>query len=197
MTETAPRRRYVSLLLDMTEPAVPPTVSTTVPDEDGPWMRRAGLDPASQAKLARIRRLATLLDSQFRVPGTNRTFGVDALLGLIPGVGGSAGLIGSVILITEAVRVGARFPTVLRMLAVAGLDAALGAVPVVGWVTDFVLKANERNVRTLAIATLDPGRTDAESRRLVVATLIGAVVLVALALVLAIVAVVALFRAIF
>jgi hypothetical protein len=43
--------------------------------------------PSTPATLDALRRYAVLLDSQFRVPGTNIRFGLDAIIGLIPGLG--------------------------------------------------------------------------------------------------------------
>ena len=37
--------------------------------------------------LVRVRNLTRALDSAVRIPGTNITFGLDALLGLVPGFG--------------------------------------------------------------------------------------------------------------
>ncbi len=157
----------------------------------------AGADGRTRAeRLAPVWSLAELLDSRFRVPGTTRTFGVDALVGLIPGVGGSAGLILSALVILRAIRAGARPLTVVRMVGIAGLDAVIGSIPLLGSVVDFTFKANERNARILAAQELDPDRTAAESRRIVV--LVAVLVLaVGVALsVLAVLAVIALVRSI-
>ena len=162
-----------------------------------PWATRAGLDPAGRERLARVQRLAKLLDSQFRVPGTSRTFGVDAVLGLVPGIGGSAGLVLSVGLIVQAIHAGARPATVARMMGIAGVDALIGTIPVLGTVFDFVFKANERNTRVLASQALQPDRTTKDSQRLVATTVLGAIALVLLVLVVAVVGVVLLLRAVF
>lgn len=160
-----------------------------------PWLRRAGLDPASRRRLDRVQRMAKVLDSQFRVPGTSRTFGVDALLGLVPGVGAGAGLVASVALIVQAVLAGARVPTVARMLLIATGDALVGAVPVVGTLADFVIKANQRNARIVTSQALQPDRTTEESRRVVVTTLLVAAGLLVAVVLVAVLAVVLLVRA--
>ena len=206
-------RSYVTLLRQMaetsppadetpstgpTEPHVPePSPAATTDAPASPWATRAGLDPAGRQRLARVQRFAKLLDSQFTVPGTSRTFGVDAVLGLVPGIGSSAGLVLSVGLIVQAIHAGARPVTVGRMMGIAGIDALVGTIPVLGTVFDFVFKANERNSRVLASQALQPERTTKDSQRLVATTILAAIALVVLVLVLAVVGVVLLFRAVF
>lgn len=146
-------------------------------------------EPAETDAAAReqVRQLADLLDTRFRVPGTNWRFGVDALLGLIPGLGDVAGLALSSAVILQAVRLGARGATVVRMLANLGVDALFGAVPLLGSVFDVAFKANTRNVRLLERHVADAGETRTRSAAAVRRTIIGAVV----ALVLLVVGVIA------
>lgn len=131
-------------------------------------------DPDAQHR--QVRDLARLLDSQFRVPGTQRRFGVDALLGLVPGIGDAAGLALSAGVIVKAIGLGARGATVGRMVGNVAIDAVFGTVPVLGWVFDFVFKANNRNVALLERHVTDPTGTEAQSRASIRRTLIGAVV---------------------
>lgn len=143
------------------------------------------LDPASRAASAeQTRQLARLLDSRFRVPGTNLRFGFDGLLGLIPGAGDAAGLALSTYVIVQAVALGARGATVARMVANVALDAVVGAIPLLGWAWDFWFKANNRNVALLERHGLDPAGTEAWSRqslrRTALAVVAAVVVLVAL-----------------
>jgi hypothetical protein len=109
-----------------------------------------GLDRRALAAVERrLERLAVLLDAQFVVPGTNVRFGVDGLIGLVPGIGDavSAGL--SAWLIIEAQRLGAPQTLLARMVANLVVDAAVGAVPVLGDLFDVAFKANLRNMRLL------------------------------------------------
>lgn len=124
---------------------------------------------------AQTERLARLLDSQFRVPGTRLRFGVDGVLGLLPGVGDAAGLALSTMVIVQAVRLGARGSTVARMVLNVALDTVVGAIPVLGSVFDFAFKANNRNVSLLQRHELDPVGTQAESRAAVRRTLVAVV----------------------
>lgn len=125
-----------------------------------------------RADEAQTARLARLLDSQFRVPGTRMRFGVDGVLGLVPGVGDAAGLALSTMVIVQAVRLGARGSTVARMVLNVALDAVVGSIPLLGSVFDFAFKANDRNVTLLLRHELDPQATAAESRAAVRRTLI-------------------------
>lgn len=99
--------------------------------------------------LAALRKWSVLLDSAFRVPGTNMTFGLDPIFGLIPGLGDLTTPFFAAILLLHAVRM--RIPRVvqLRMVINAAIDLAIGIVPVVGDFFDFGWKANVRNLALL------------------------------------------------
>jgi hypothetical protein len=96
-----------------------------------------------------LERLARLLDSEFRVPGTRFRFGVDGLIGLAPGVGDAIGLALSSYIVMEAWRMGEPPQILVRMIANIVVDSAVGAVPIAGDLFDFVWKANRRNVDLL------------------------------------------------
>jgi Domain of unknown function (DUF4112) len=96
-----------------------------------------------------IRRWANLLDNAFRIPGTRIRFGVDAIIGLVPGLGDlSAPVFAAVVLVT-GFRM--RLPAVvqLRMVLNAAIDMLLGLVPVLGDLADIAWKANMRNLALL------------------------------------------------
>ena len=96
-----------------------------------------------------LRKWSVLLDSAFRVPGTRLTFGLDPLLGLVPGLGDLATPLFAALLLVHAVRL--RIPRVvqLRMLINAVIDFGIGAIPVLGDLFDFGWKANVRNLALL------------------------------------------------
>lgn len=100
-------------------------------------------------RLQWVERVSRLLDSQFRVPGTNWRFGLDPLMGLIPVVGGLPSLAISGLLIMTMLRHGASGQLVVRMVLNVVFDTVVGAIPVLGNVFDFAFKANDRNVRLL------------------------------------------------
>lgn len=130
------------------------------------------------AQREQVRSLARLLDSQFRLPGTQRRFGIDGLLGLVPGIGDAAGLALSTIVIAQAVRLGARGSTAGRMVLNVAVDAVVGSVPVLGWFFDFAFKANTRNLALLERHTVDPDATSVESRQAIRRTIVLVVVAV-------------------
>lgn len=96
-----------------------------------------------------IRRWARLFDSQFRIPGTRVTFGLDPILGLIPGVGDIVGPVFGLVVIAHAWRMRVPKVVIARMIVNAGIDAALGVVPLLGDAVDVFWKANQANVRLL------------------------------------------------
>ena len=120
---------------------------------------------AEHATEERTRQLARLLDSRFRIPGTQVRFGVDSVIGLVPGVGDAAGLALSSYVILQAVGLGARGATVARMVANVAIDAVFGSVPLLGSVFDLWFKANDRNVALLGRHGTDPVGTADWSRR--------------------------------
>lgn len=115
-------------------------------------------DPEKQSGLLqarqRLERLAWLLDESFTLPGTNRRFGIDPLLGLIPGVGDLVGAGLSLYVIAEAARLGAPRGLLGRMVGNMAVEAIVGLVPVAGDLFDFYWKANSRN-RDLLAAHID------------------------------------------
>ena len=96
-----------------------------------------------------LRRWAVLLDSAFRIPGTRFRFGLDAIIGLIPGIGDITTPTFSALVLLQAVRM--RLPLVVqaRMVLNAALDMLLGLVPVLGDLVDIGWKANLRNLALL------------------------------------------------
>lgn len=131
---------------------------------------------AEHATQEQTRRLARLLDSRFRIPGTNVRFGVDSVIGLVPGVGDAAGLALSSYVILQAIGLGARGATVARMVANVAVDAVFGSVPVLGSLFDLWFKANDRNVALLERHGLDPRGTAEWSSRSLRRTVVAAVV---------------------
>jgi hypothetical protein len=93
--------------------------------------------------------LARLMDSQFRVPGTNFRFGLDAVIGLIPGAGDlSTFAISSYMLVVMA-KNGASGYVLARMVVNVLIDAIFGMIPVIGDLFDIGFKANMRNMRLM------------------------------------------------
>jgi hypothetical protein len=98
---------------------------------------------------ADIEFLAGLLDDRFQIPGTNIRFGVDAVIGLIPGIGDTISATLSSYLIWRAHQLGASKLTLARMVGNTALDTVLGAVPLLGDLFDMRFRANRRNLELL------------------------------------------------
>jgi hypothetical protein len=129
--------------------------------------------------LTTLRRWAVLLDSAFRVPGTNIRFGLDALIGLVPGLGDVTSPVYTAALLLEGVR--RRLPLVVqaRMVLNAALDMLLGLVPLLGDVVDIAWKANMRNLALLE-RHARPGAAPTRGDYVFVAVCLGAVAIIAL-----------------
>jgi Domain of unknown function (DUF4112) len=102
--------------------------------------------------VARLKRLAQALDSQFSIGGVK--FGLDGIIGLVPVLGDIVtGAIGLYV-INEARRLGASRWAMARMYMNWGLDVTIGAIPVVGDIFDIAWKSNTKNLKML-IADLE------------------------------------------
>lgn len=101
--------------------------------------------------------VAALLDDMFRIPGTQIRFGLDALIGWVPGVGDAMTGVASFLIVFASWRRGARAVTLVRMIANVLLETAIGAIPVAGDVFHVVWKANRRNYRLLLREKEAPG----------------------------------------
>ena len=97
----------------------------------------------------RLERLASLSDDRFRIPGTSIRFGLDAVVGLIPGVGDLASGALSAYPVWVAIEAGARRRTIARMGANVLIDMVVGSIPLVGDLFDVGFRANRRNVELL------------------------------------------------
>lgn len=106
-------------------------------------------DEKLPADLVALRRFAFYMDEAFRVPGTPFRVGIDALLGLIPGIGDIIGGVLSTWIVIGALRHRVRAFVILRMIANIGIDLLFGAVPVAGDVFDFLYEENVKNMRLL------------------------------------------------
>lgn len=108
-----------------------------------------------ESQQAMIRRLAWLLDSSIRIPGTRFKIGLDAVIGLIPWAGDVIGSVMSFAIVGMAFQVGASRWTLLRMGFNILVELLVGAIPVFGDIFDMAWKANDRNVRLLERSFLD------------------------------------------
>lgn len=103
----------------------------------------------SNNEIEKLDKLANLLDSRFRIPGTGIRFGWDAIFGVLPFVGDVATLGPSGYLVFKAWKLGARKRTLAKMGLNTGLDFVIGSIPLVGDIFDVAFKANRRNFAIL------------------------------------------------
>ncbi|MEM1323541.1 MAG: DUF4112 domain-containing protein [Bacteroidota bacterium] len=96
-----------------------------------------------------IDKFSELLDSKFRIPGTNVRFGIDFLIGLFPYVGDILGFLFSAGLVITIARHGASGQLVARMILNVLLDTVIGSIPLIGDLFDLAYKANRRNYNLL------------------------------------------------
>jgi hypothetical protein len=134
-------------------------------------------------ELERLRNLARLLDSALRIPGTRIRFGLDALIGLVPGIGDAIGALFSAYIIYQAARLGVPRTTLVRMLANVGLDTIVGEIPLLGDLFDVGWKSNIRNLGLLEQHIRQPAAARAGSRRVLL--VLGAALSILLVVVIA------------
>jgi hypothetical protein len=112
--------------------------------------RRRGVKTARPIEIEEsLDRLSWLLDDLFRIPVLGWRIGLDALVGLIPGVGDTATTVASLYVLGSAVRYRVPKITLLRMGLNLGIDYALGSLPLVGDFFDAWWKSNQKNVDLL------------------------------------------------
>ncbi|MEQ8536013.1 MAG: DUF4112 domain-containing protein [Coleofasciculus sp. D1-CHI-01] len=99
--------------------------------------------------LRRLRRLSHLLDNAIPIPGTPWRFGLDPVLGLLPGAGDFLGTAFSAYIVIEAARIGIPRSLLGQMVINILLDTVIGSVPVVGDIADATWKANAKNIELL------------------------------------------------
>lgn len=108
----------------------------------GPKTRTVEIDQS-------LERLSWLMDDLIRVPIIGWRFGLDAIVGLIPGFGDTATSLASFYILASAVRYRVPKVTLLRMGTNIGIDYVLGSLPLVGDFFDAWWKSNQRNVALL------------------------------------------------
>jgi hypothetical protein len=122
-------------------------------------------EPTASRELERLRLLTQLFDQAFRIPGTRWRFGIDALFGLVPGLGDIAGGLAAVYALRVARNLRAPPEIQAHMLTNIALDALVGMVPLLGDLFDFAFKAQTRNLALLERWVQSPDRIARRSRR--------------------------------
>jgi Domain of unknown function (DUF4112) len=106
-----------------------------------------GLDRV--ATLKRVQRIARIMDTAIRIPGTKIRFGADSIIGLVPGAGDLITLGISAYTLMLASQMGAPKPLLAKMAANIAIDTGLGSIPVLGDIFDVYFKSNTRNLEML------------------------------------------------
>jgi hypothetical protein len=109
----------------------------------------APLSRDAERRIERLRWLARLLDGAFPIPGGRGRFGLDGIIGLVPGIGDGASALLSLYIVYEAKQLGVPAGKLARMLGNIALDTVVGAVPLAGDLFDIVWKSNLRNIAIL------------------------------------------------
>jgi hypothetical protein len=103
--------------------------------------------PSRGDAVRRMETMAKLLDNAFVIPGTKQRVGIDAIIGLIPGLGDVATTLLSSYVIWEARNLGVSRIAIGRMLSNLAIHATVGAIPIFGDVFDAFFRVNQRNMR--------------------------------------------------
>ena len=101
------------------------------------------------SKLNQLRRVSKLLDNAISIPGTKISFGLDPIIGLLPGGGDT--LTGGIAayIVVEAAKMGIPREILWKMVGNIAIDSFAGTVPVVGDLFDLGWKANVKNIELL------------------------------------------------
>ncbi len=111
------------------------------------------------ASVARVDALARLMDSQFKFPGTEVRFGLDAIIGIVPVAGDLISQVISSYIIWEARRLGVSRLTMVRMIGNSVIDTLIGSIPVAGDAFDVMFRANLKNLALLKSHLAKQGHT--------------------------------------
>ena len=114
-----------------------------------PVTRLRRLTPGQQQRLGLLRHIARLLDSAVRFPGTSFRFGLDPILGLVPGFGDIVSPLFTVGIIWQARDLGIPRVVLVRMIINVAIDTLVGLVPILGDLFDFAWKSNDMNLALL------------------------------------------------
>jgi Domain of unknown function (DUF4112) len=160
--------------------AIPRARSTSAPGSDNVFGRTetvgaqaAGTDSKPQFEDPFFALIARLMDSAFVIPGTNIRFGLDPIIGLLPGIGDGATALTSLMLLLKAVGHGVPKIVLARMALNIVLNTSLGAVPIFGDAFSFYFKSNDRNYELLRKHAGDPNASTKGEWTFVIALLGG------------------------
>lgn len=119
-------------------------------------------------KVAKLNRMAALLDSQFRVPFTQFRIGLDGIIGIVPFYGDVVSFLLSLWIIISIARMGVPAPILVRICFNSFMDFVIGLVPFFGDFADFFFKSNLKNVKLAQKYFERPKKVSAQSWLLIV-----------------------------
>jgi len=132
-------------------PPFPPAAQVVMPP--GRWSRGIWV-----FRDETLRRLEILLDEAFRIPFTQIRFGIDGIIGLVPGLGDVVGGLLSLIIPVAAWTRGVPYVTLFRMAINIGIGVLVGSIPILGDAFDIAWKPNRRNYQLLQRHLGEPRR---------------------------------------
>ena len=132
--------------------------------------------PHIESARERINRVAWLLDNSIPIPGLKFRIGIDALIGLLPGVGDVIGVLLSSYIVREAARAGVPSSVLARMVLNVAIEGVVGMIPFAGDVFDAVWKANQRNAGLLNAYLANPHQAARSSRAVVFGVVVALLV---------------------
>ncbi len=132
---------------------------TAKPEVLSPRLKRAGkaFDDENMDLLSHV------LDDFIKIPGTSIRFGLDGIVGFVPGIGDLIGGIASCIIIFAAWVRGVSYVTVVRMVANVAIEVVIGSIPILGDMFDIGWRANRRNYALLAGSVEEPRKYTVQS----------------------------------
>lgn len=107
--------------------------------------------------------LSHILDDFIRIPGTSIRFGLDGIVGLVPGIGDVIGGIASSIILIAAWARGVPYVVLARMVTNVVIEVGIGTIPVVGDAFDIAWRANRRNYALLTGSLYQPRKHTVQS----------------------------------
>lgn len=126
-----------------------------------------------------MRRIARLLDSAVPVPGTSFRFGLDPILGLVPGFGDIVSPLFTVGIIWQARDLGIPRVVMVRMIINVAIDTLVGLVPILGDLFDFAWKSNNKNLALLEQHAYEEQRPSADDWWFVIMSIAAVLVIAA------------------
>ena len=100
----------------------------------------------TREEIKQLEKMANYLDSRFHIPGTPIRFGLDSLLGIIPGIGDTVTLASTVYLLLKAHHYNLPLMIKVKMVWNSFIDWLVGLIPLVGDIFDVGWKSNQKNV---------------------------------------------------